>query len=33
MEQVERMYNQKGRRPKKAVKRDQHITVVCSSKE
>jgi peptidoglycan hydrolase CwlO-like protein len=30
MEQVERKFNRKGGRPKKAVKRDQQITVACS---
>lgn len=30
MKQVERIFNRKGGRPKKAVKRDQQITVSCS---
>jgi peptidoglycan hydrolase CwlO-like protein len=30
MEQVERKFNRKGGRPRKAVKRDQQITVACS---
>ena len=33
MEQVERKFNRKGGRPKKAVKRDQQITVACSLME
>ena len=33
MEQVERKFNSKGGRPKKAVKRDQQITVACSLME
>lgn len=33
MEQVERKYNRKGGRPRKAIKRDQKITVACSLME